>query len=1552
MKKKNFFKKFSLCITVIMILSLFDIRPTITKGQVQKYEDVIKILEIQPGNKTYFTGDSLVEKTMTVNKRKVSVTAINMPTFISMVDEINGKYDVVVIGRKNSGLNSAFKKEVPYRDYTNPFSQQLPRLPFDSWRSKKTNFSTVDIWDENDKNTGEKMKFAEYYSENDITTKRAKEIINMIDTNQLVYMDNSIFNANKDKKIEKTKLYTTFKDKKGENFIKTDISKLNLEGILKKYDSIDEQKKRPEILEVNYPNNEDIANSINRNLNYTIKFGTGKEVQNYNVKLYLDINADGLFKDSEIVEDKMIQVNNENSEFIMNYVLDSRFVGLLNWKLEVTNDIGVKNYKTGSVVFKSLNGAKKIRVLQIMPNEKNLLNLKDNANMNALLKEQLDNDAYDIGIDTKTVREVNEDVSNGKFNLNGTYDMVIVGFADSYANNQIDQKALDEIKSFIQTGQGVMFTHDTMSATIVRKQHGPLLMTRTFRDYIGQSRFVDPFRIKSGDTETDIYKEINEDGELVYKKIPHEEFNYNQNDDPNKNSGKAVTVGATNQGFAGEWTIAERVKSINQAQITDYPYELNDSIAVARTHIQWYQLNLEDPDVVPWMNLEHSKVDSGDSRNNYYTYSKGNITYSGTGHSNGFTEEELKLFVNTIVKANRGANNAPEIIASIPKNSSEEDIYEIPNNEDFNFNITITDYDKDKVKLNSIYFDGEPLDWEYIENSDSIKDKYIEQGSTIKIRIPKEKFNKIEQLNNKIKIEINAEDQMQASVNEIYYVRPIDLPVITIDDSQTTIEMLNGDIHDVELKLEYKNTDDRNKISNVRFSIENYSNSIFNISDIKKKPDNKNQNIVGFKLESLAAVAGSKIQAKITYDITINGNDKDKISKERLVDITVNSKNGKITVKVQDDSGNIVPLDLTGKLSSTHKENKNIFEGTTSVNITPLSGCSYSWPSNSVQNLDKSPKKVISNTYDFRLSDIPSAFDLKKVEENGIIRDLNYDIEFEVNYDNPEVEVVYTVQSNVDASLAPEFTVTPDIMNDIGNTFLGESNGIQKELKYTITPEPFDFIKNINGGETVDNVMFLVDLSNDMNKQERAIQLQNWAIGRILNDNSNRLKNNDTKFGLMSYSNEGTYIYDRDNKGNKNEVNYHKYNESKSYVEPLISLKDYNDACQNLFKGVIQKVSSSNKIEQEGINKALDAAKNVLDSKGKDSLKSIVLVTTGNSNINQSQEKIRELINSGYKIIILDLSNKGNNSLSEFMGENYIVGKFKNNEGKFDTEKDYEKIYNLLIGNSSDNSYVFKDVTMKFNLNNNFTIATDNNGENIVEGEKLSRVDGNTFNLVLNDVVYNIGRDNGDGTFNYTSSPIEVSFTINLQDRKTGKLRFGDSRLNYKKLDKELPMDYEKIPTPVFEINPIKITHGVYNGFKDGEVSIDTTGSLRFAKGSIAPMAATFEYGGPSKFSLELDSDILSDKTKMTAFKIIKDSDGKDVLEKISDIDGLTGTISDESIEIGSTILILYNAHIKTDTDKNRITNVFKSGLTRLSDDYMKSESASFLIEGDLPDLY
>lgn len=146
------------------------------------------------------------------------------------------------------------------------------------------------------------------------------------------------------------------------------------------------------------------------------------------------------------------------------------------------------------------------------------------------------------------------------------------------------------------------------------------------------------------------------------------------------------------------------VSQVNKGQITTYPYNVNtfsfggnDStitgyggsyMQIGLTHEQYFQINMNTDDIVVWYNLSnYSSYSSGvvyydtnsyyddvpnDCVNAYYIYNKGNVTYSGVGHTAAASYytgsnigqqyiNEAKLFVNTMIAAYRSAKQAPSV---------------------------------------------------------------------------------------------------------------------------------------------------------------------------------------------------------------------------------------------------------------------------------------------------------------------------------------------------------------------------------------------------------------------------------------------------------------------------------------------------------------------------------------------------------------------------------------------------------------------------------------------------------------------------------------------------------------------------------------------------------------------------------------------------------------------------------------------------------------------------------------------------------------------------
>ena len=370
---------------------------------------------------------------------------------------------------------------------------------------------------------------------------------------------------------------------------------------------------------------------------------------NFDVDFYFDINGDNKYyaADYELIKHLDGVAGAEGLNFSL--AIPSGFKGLMPYKFEITDNLtGAKNYKTGYLGFRG-DAPIEVNVLQITCNGNTFslkTDLKDEYNNNLLTAFS---DDYKIKVDELSMYSFKQLYNDPSFNLasyigpgrSKPYNMIIFGFADMYGRADITEAYIaDDIKDFINTGQSVMFTHDNLSFQVGGTGWSTGI-TKYFRDFVGQN---------------------------IYATSPM----------PNADK---YTMGFSDMAFIraryGWFSTTNRVYATNDGIMTNYPFalvsgdkELYDLsynerlLSVATTHYQYYQLDLNDEDVVVWYTLTDGSNDIHDPGNYYYTYSIGNVTYSGTGHSNLSSANayaERRLFVNTIIKAIRGANFAPEI---------------------------------------------------------------------------------------------------------------------------------------------------------------------------------------------------------------------------------------------------------------------------------------------------------------------------------------------------------------------------------------------------------------------------------------------------------------------------------------------------------------------------------------------------------------------------------------------------------------------------------------------------------------------------------------------------------------------------------------------------------------------------------------------------------------------------------------------------------------------------------------------------------------------------
>lgn len=454
----------------------------------------------------------------------------------------------------------------------------------------------------------------------------------------------------------------------------------------------------------------------------------------FELSLLLDINSDGkfsetqekiaandmkLYRDGQLVEptraddqsyDYYIQAGTMN--YKLEYELPNGYVGVIPWKLKASQATNEFRYdsKSGYFYRKNTVEKEKIKILQIDTERTttSTFNMADNDTFEELLRNVND---FDVSITHVYANEYADKYKESKYYLNN-YDMLVLGFGDMYSITNTNG-CVDGIRNYIKSGRPVLFTHDTTSFSndSVGRNIWGYDFNKIIRDVVGMDRYgiLSNEGLQSGATLTknDFTSVlVNGSNKTIgtlfteaqdYAKKNHTDIAYKPK------SNKSVIV-RQNQGFTylnlskyqsadtkyNNYYCYKGFKSnsyettsavqVNQGQITSYPFKIPETLAVAKTHRQYYQLDLNqdsdndgESDIVVWYTLSDDKkydtwtyhpynASPKDVRNNYYIYTMGNVTYSGVGHSTvGSSEDEMKLYINTLIAAYSAGTHAPSV---------------------------------------------------------------------------------------------------------------------------------------------------------------------------------------------------------------------------------------------------------------------------------------------------------------------------------------------------------------------------------------------------------------------------------------------------------------------------------------------------------------------------------------------------------------------------------------------------------------------------------------------------------------------------------------------------------------------------------------------------------------------------------------------------------------------------------------------------------------------------------------------------------------------------
>ncbi|WP_157055667.1 hypothetical protein [Clostridium sp. DMHC 10] len=305
-------KMLSLVLILVFVLAQMNLNINVKNVKAADNNDAakLKILEIEPGD------EYVLSKNMFSNN--VDITQMPMSEFIGKIDKVNGMYDIVYVGNKTHTkyvTTYSGNKVSGKNAYAIKYSKVGTKAP-------KTG---VDFGESNQNDPGH----VEYYSENDITDKKAKELKEYIESGQLFLFDSSIF---KDEELDGSKLWNNLKNYQNMPNFKAVDSNLTSSLITNYYNN---SNKRPivTIKSSPLPYTGDLKNyNPDRNMNFVFDI-SGDTSHTFTTKLYCDMNGDGLFKDYESYASVNKQTGGANLQ--LSYMVPDYFVGLMHGSLRL-----------------------------------------------------------------------------------------------------------------------------------------------------------------------------------------------------------------------------------------------------------------------------------------------------------------------------------------------------------------------------------------------------------------------------------------------------------------------------------------------------------------------------------------------------------------------------------------------------------------------------------------------------------------------------------------------------------------------------------------------------------------------------------------------------------------------------------------------------------------------------------------------------------------------------------------------------------------------------------------------------------------------------------------------------------------------------------------------------------------------------------------------------------------------------------------------------------------------------------------------------------------
>lgn len=534
------------------------------------------------------------------------------------------------------------------------------------------------------------------------------------------------------------------------------------------------------------------------------------------------------------------------------------------------------------------------------------------------------------------------------------------------------------------------------------------------------------------------------------------------------------------------------------------------------------------------------------------------------------------------------------------------------------------------------------------------------------------------------------------------------------------------------------------------------------------------------------------------------------------------------------------------------------------------------------------------------------------------------------------------------------------------------------DVKYNFAINPGNAVYSKIQPSIINEVLFLVDLSENMKSQARTTYFQNGICNQILNNA--QLKANNLKVGVIGLEEGNPVLIKGSNEASK-------YNGKDLSTVNLLNINesgDINDIVQQRVKeteSLINKGTSKKPNVMAGLTKADEILQNENGNN-----KAIVLIISQDFQYDESQ--LINLKNKGYKIIIMDISYNGTKNVAQenlnkvynFLngyGDNYMIGKYVSQTDTNYNSADYdcEKIKIALANGVNDKSYKLKNLKLNFDLGEGFSPGTSsasisyntisNNSiinDNIIGNifQRETSLGNNRYSLTIPDIEFKC--EIVENPCIDDSSKIKVKYTPNINNKPIDSGNFSvNFSINFVKYTSDNPVVFgtkdtvginnyfsyndikETLISPIYIRTPsvkgmLNIIHGIYMGKVQEEQKIDDTNENNtFAKGSVVTMASKFEITNRSELQLNIDTDLIKIE-EPKVYKILANGE-LNLLGKMDSLNKYTVSENDKG-----NIIVIYS--IKLSEEKE---GVYKNTIKVAE---VTKDASINTGEASLPDLF